>query len=308
VKQLSSATGGDAIPAEEKNKRGIPTGIVAYDRRSYGLHQGQKTTIVAHPGVGKTALSLQIAVNVAIQNIAVLFFVSEMSRDELADRQLAQLARIDGDRLKEAMTTPCLTTEEWARLYEALEIMKTAPLFIVDESELTIDDIVMRTKSFAETSLIAHGAPLGLIVIDGIQRLEPPTWMERANPEAQVKYATRKFTKLLKGMNIPGIEGAQQKNADRDNPIAKKPVQGRAAESFWIEREAANVIYLWRPDPKKKERITFVITKQRGTKSEIEIPMHFDGATQRFLDPDMTAASRDFVEGSGTQNERWWER
>jgi replicative DNA helicase len=276
-----------------KLKSGIPTGLHGYDYETGGLHSGHKTTIAALPGVGKTALALQIADHVASQNIGVLVMSNEMSRDECLERILARRARVDGRRIKAGT----LTQREWDLITVAVAEIPRLPLVIDDTDGMTIGHVVTRMRREVERFCQTHGVPLGLVVLDWIQNLTREPQDRGLKENEFIKRCTKAFKDTLKELKIPGIETAQQKPSeiDRVTKLRPKPAKGSVADSSWIEKVAENVAYLHRnpmrnvhdkivgEDPSS---LTLIMTKNRGGE-EGELQIRFAGATQQFecIDP-----------------------
>lgn len=264
-------------------KRGIPTGIRPYDEATLGLHAGQKTTIVALPRIGKTALGLQIAMNVAQLGIGVVFFSTELTRDELAERQLAYLSGVDYMRLRKARQEKILGLGEWERLTRGiggLQGMKYR-LTVYDDPAITIEEIAARVSNDAERFVTEHGVPLGLVVVDYVQRLKPSPQFERGERPKKHEYvahATVGLKQLAQKLMIPVVELAQQKNIKSEK---RRPALGDAAECMQIEREADNVVYLHRPDERDGRHVQALLVKQRAG-LETEIDLTFDGGRSRF--------------------------
>ncbi|WP_394838702.1 AAA family ATPase [Pendulispora rubella] len=282
--------------AESKRAVGIPTGFAGYDHETGGLHAGEKTTVAALPGAGKTAFALQVAANVAAQGIGVLICSNEMDRDSLLLRVLAREARVDGRRLKAGQ----LTLEEWDRVIERSTSICKLPLLIDDSDGMTIGHVVTRARQEADRMRRAHGVPLGLIVIDWVQNFCRDAETQAMKEHEVVKHSTTRFRALLKELRIPGIEVAQQKPSEVDRAIKArpKPTKGCVADSSWIEKTADVVAYLHRNPLMKDHRVvgedpnsvTLVMTKQRGG-DEGELKFRFERAFQTFVSVDMSFAS-----------------
>lgn len=276
----------------------ITTGIRAYDEHLGGLYAGQKTTIVARPRVGKTAFALQLAVNVAKQGMAVAFFSTEMEREEIADRQLAMLARIDSKRLKQARQKPLLSAEEWNRLMIVVNDEANAyKLHVFDDPGPSVDDICARAQNLAEQSVAVDGVPLGLVVVDYIQKLTPAPSVAARKKYEQIAYATERLKRLARELKVPVIELAQEKNSEKDRSGKRsRPEMGDAAESFQIERSADNVVYLYRPSERDGSDVRLACVKQRGGE-EFEEPLFFERAFSHFTAPGPSAAiSRQYID------------
>lgn len=273
-------------PAAGSRKRGIPTGIRSYDEATLGLHAGQKTTVVALPRVGKTAFGLQIAMNVAQLGIGVVFFSTELTRDELAERQLAYLSGVDYGRLRKARQEALLTPREWERISQGIGSLQGTKyrLTVYDDPAITVEEISARVTTDADRFMTEHGVPLGLVVVDYVQRLKPSPQFdrgERPKKHEYVAHATLGLKQLAQRLMIPVIELAQQKNIKSER---RPPALGDAADCMQIEREADNVVYLHRPNDRDGSYVRALLVKQRAG-LETELDMHFDGGQSRFEEP-----------------------
>jgi len=282
LKRLVREMGSPATGSSRK--RGIPTGIRPYDEATLGLHAGQKTTVVALPRVGKTAFGLQVAMNVAQQGIGVVFFSTELTRDELAERQLAYLSGVDYQRIRKARQEPLLTPREWERLTQGVASLfgeTKYRLTVYDDPAITVEEIAARVTTDAERFVTEHGVPLGLVVVDYVQRLKPSPQFDRgdrAKKHEYVAHATTGLKQLAQRLMIPVIELAQQKNIRSEK---RRPALGDAAECMQIEREADNVVYLHRPNDRDGSLVQALLVKQRAG-LETELDLRFDGGQSRF--------------------------
>ncbi len=276
--------------------RGIPTGVKPYDENLLGLFAGQKTTIVAPPRVGKTALALQIAVNVAQLGIGVAFWSTEMLRDEIGDRQLAYLASVDSRRILQAKQKPTLTAEEWRRIAMTMsEIEKVRyALHVFDDPDPSVDDIAARTKALHEQSMALNGVPLGLVIVDYVQKLKVARCVQGRQKHEQVAYSTERLKILAGELKLPVIELAQEKNreVDKAKGCRARPELGMAADCFQIERSANNVVYLWRPRERDGRHVKAVVVKQRGG-DESEFDLQFEKEFSRFSERPFSADHSD---------------
>lgn len=285
-------------------KRGLPTGIAALDETLLGLSPGQKVTLAAKPGRGKTALGLQIAMNVARQGVGVMYFSTEMSRDELAERQLALLSGVDSRQIRQQRTKPVLDRAAWKRLELGLASLLGIRyrLAIHDDSDVTPEDICARVRAKHDASLAEDGVPLGLVVVDYVQRLAPsPRFDAKRNTQKHevIGHATKMLKQLAQSLGICVLELAQQKNSTDGKGKETKPALGDVAQCFDVEREADAVLYIWRPT-NDKTAAKIIIAKQRGA-DEDEVDLTFEREFSRFRDPSPTHATspaRQYVEGA----------
>ena len=108
---------------------GVRTGFYDLDRYTAGLQKGDLIVLAARPSMGKTALALNIAEQVAVrEELPVLVFSMEMGASQLAVRMVGSLGRIDQQHLR----TGALKDDEWTRLTEAVDQLGKVSLFIDD--------------------------------------------------------------------------------------------------------------------------------------------------------------------------------
>ncbi len=299
VRQMSTAGDGKA----DKRITGIPTQIRSYDRLTLGLHAGTKTTLVALPRVGKTALALQLAMTVATQGIGVIFFSTEMTRDELAVRQLAHLSAVDSLRIKAAMQKPTLTEIEWSRLSAGLARLDGIKyrIDVHDEASVTVEEIATCVKARVDQGALIDGVPLGLVIVDYVQRLRPSKCVATRNTHDQVWHSTVALKNLAKQCKLPVLELAQQKIPETDRKTGKRhrPKLGDAAACGYIERESDDVFYLHRDDERDGRNLACIGVKVRSG-PEGEFPLTFHQEYSRFTEPgdDITSPSRQYVDQS----------
>jgi len=226
---------------------GISTGITRIDTQIGGLHPTDLVVIAARPGMGKTALGLNIAFNVANEvlngrapkdlNGPVAFFSLEMSADQLATRVLSFTAEIGGDKLLNGR----ISQEEFNRVAEMSRALATLKLFTDDTPGITVQSIRTRARRLKR----AHGG-LSLIVIDYIQLISVPGGSRNFdNRVAQVSEITRGLKMLAKELGVPVIALSQLSRAveQRDD---KKPQLADLRESGSIEQDADMVMFIYR--------------------------------------------------------------
>jgi replicative DNA helicase len=299
LKQLQAAA---HAPVEPGKRKGIMTGLEAYDRHTLGLHAGQKTTIAALPGRGKTSLALQIGVNVASSGIGVAFFCTEQTALELADKQLALLASVDSKRIAQARQSATLTAEEWQRLTKAVDSMEhlRTGLMIDDDPNITVEDVCARSKLLAEEAN-ARGAPLGLIIVDHLHRLRRSAHLKTTNRIEELAHATRTLAILAKELKLPVLEFAQERKPDKDRAgKSGRPTLGCVAWCSVVEQESHNVAYLWRPSDQDRRATKLLLVKHRSGGDEAEFDLTFEREFSRFVDTPtedflMTCPSRQYV-------------
>ncbi len=140
---------------------GVPTGFIDLDRMTAGLQPGDLIIIAGRPSMGKTALALNIAEHVAVDNgLPVAIFSMEMSSTQLAMRMLGSISRVDQHKMR----TGRLSDKEWGQLSEAMGKLHETPIYIDEAGALTALEVRARARR-----LKRQYSKLGLIVIDYLQ-------------------------------------------------------------------------------------------------------------------------------------------
>lgn len=243
---------------------GVPTGFIELDEYTAGLQKSELVVIAGRPSHGKTAFSMNIARNAAVEHgKSVAIFSLEMSFRELLLRLLAGEARVDGKKLKTGKSR----VEEWNRVLQTYHNLKTN-LYIDDTSELTILEI----RAKARRLKMDYG--IDMIVVDYLQLVRGPENSERRDLE--VAYVSRGLKALAKELDIPVIACAQLNRSIEQRGKEKRPQLADLRESGAIEQDADVVIFVHRPimgmkanpdDPdyeELKRKAEIIIGKQRN--------------------------------------------
>src|SRR5687768_8337178 len=166
---------------------GVPTGYTKLDQMTSGLQGGDLVIIAGRPSMGKTALALNIAEHVAVDNgLPVAIFSMEMSSTQLAMRMLGSIARVDQHKMR----TGRLGDKEWGDLSDAMGKLHETPLFIDEGGALTALEVRARARR-----LKRQYSKLGLIVIDYLQLMAASTQGENRATEIS-EISDRKSTRL----------------------------------------------------------------------------------------------------------------
>ncbi|MDR1476774.1 MAG: replicative DNA helicase, partial [Rickettsiales bacterium] len=225
---------------------GISTGFDVMDKKLGGLHPSDLVVIAGRPGMGKTALGLNIAFNAANEVLnkrappklsgPVAFFSLEMSSDQLAARVLSFSAEVQGHKMR----TGGITEEEFTKIAEHSRALATLPLFIDDTPDITVSGIRTRARRLKRV----HGG-LALIVIDYIQLISTPGGRKSDSRVQEVSEITRQLKVLAKELDVPVIALSQLSRLveQRDD---KRPLLSDLRESGSIEQDADIVMFVYR--------------------------------------------------------------
>ncbi len=262
---------------------GLSTGYPRLDNITSGLQKSDLIILAARPSMGKTALALNIARNVAVEERKpVAVFSLEMSNEQLSMRLLTSEARIDSNRLR----TGFISQEDWQIATDAAGVLSELPIFIDDAPNITVMEIRAKARK-----LYKKHNELGLIIIDYLQLMKPPFRSDRRDLE--IAEISRSLKALAKELNVP-VMALSQLNRVLEQRSDKRPMLSDLRESGALEQDADIVAFIYRdevynkaPDNPKKGKAEVIVSKNR-TGSTGTALMHFIGAYTRFeeLAPD----------------------
>jgi replicative DNA helicase len=235
---------------------GTPMGFADLDEILNGLQPSTLNIIGARPSMGKTALALCIATNVAkTTRLPVLFFALEMGHLELAQRVLSLEAKVDSKKLR----TGRLEQSDWSRISNAIGRLEV-DLLIDDNPNVT----VMEIRAKARRIKARHGG-LGLIVLDYLQ-LMSGTGAE--NRQLEISEISRGLKILARELEVP-ILALSQLSRNLESRADKRPMLADLRESGSIEQDADVVMFIYRdevynPDTPDKALAEILVSKHRS--------------------------------------------
>jgi len=216
---------------------GVPSGFRDLDRNTSGFQEGNLIIIAARPGMGKSALGLGMAANVAVQHgTPVALFTLEMSKAEVTQRLMCAEAKVELHRLR----TGRLASEDWPRLTAACDRLAKAPVYVDDTGSITMMEIRSKARR-----LKSKHPDLGLILIDYLQLMTSGT-----NPEnrvQEVSQISRALKVLARDLDVPIIAMSQLSRAVEQRHD-KRPILSDLRESGSIEQDADIVCFIYRDD------------------------------------------------------------
>jgi replicative DNA helicase len=239
---------------------GVPTGYLKIDEMTSGLQSGDLVIVAARPSMGKTALALNIAEHVAVDNgLPVAIFSMEMSATQLAMRMLGSIARVDQHKMR----TGRLNDKEWSDLSEAMGKLHETPIYIDEGGALTALEVRARARR-----LKRQYSKLGLIVIDYLQLMSSTAQGE--NRATEISEISRSLKAMAKELDVPVIALSQLNRAVDQRPD-RRPVMSDLRESGAIEQDADVIMFIYRevvykPDLPDEQRglAEVIIGKQRN--------------------------------------------
>lgn len=239
---------------------GVPSGFADLDSMTSGLQPGDLVIVAGRPSMGKTAFSLNMAENVALDTgLPVAVFSMEMAATQLAMRMIGSVGRLDQHRMR----TGRLEDEDWVRLTTALGRLNDAPIFIDEGAGLTSFDLRARARR-----LHRQCGKLGLIVVDYLQLMSAPANRQGENRATEISEISRSLKSLAKELDVPVIALSQLNRSVEQRPD-KRPVMSDLRESGAIEQDADVILFIYRdevynPDSPDKGTAEIIIAKQRN--------------------------------------------
>jgi replicative DNA helicase len=219
---------------------GIPTKLRDLDFVMGGFHPNDLTVIAARPGMGKTSLALQFAVEVARQGKGAIFFSLEMPEEQIGNRVLSMESRVPVQCVRTGKFSP----GDWSRFLSTAGDVGPLPIFVVDQADTPL--AAMRTiVRRAQTELANKDVSLGLVIIDYLQLMTGRPG--KHSRDEVVSEITRGLKSMAKESNVAVI-ALSQLNRDVEKRADKHPLLSDLRESGAIEQDADNVLFIYRDD------------------------------------------------------------
>lgn len=223
---------------------GIPSGFDKLDKLTSGWQESDLIIVAARPGMGKTALTLSMAKNIAVdQGIPVAFFSLEMASVQLITRLISSETGLSSEKLR----TGRLEKHEWEQLNVRVKKLEGAPLYIDDTPSLSIFDLRAKARRLASQ----YG--IKMVVIDYLQLMTAGGSHKGGNREQEISMISRNLKALAKELNVPVIALSQLSRAVETRGGSKRPLLSDLRESGAIEQDADIVSFIYRPEYYKIE-------------------------------------------------------
>jgi replicative DNA helicase len=253
----------EKIFSEGRRITGLATGYSGLDNETAGLQPSELIILAARPSMGKTALALNIAENVALrQREPVAIFSLEMSKESLLLRLLASHARVDAHKFR----TGHMNRDDWGHVTKSLAELGEAPIWIDDSASSTVLEMGAKARR------LKRDRGLSLVVVDYIQLVVPSTNRRNSNRQEEVSSISRSLKALAKELKVPVVVLSQLTRApERED---RKPQLADLRESGAIEQDADVVLFINRPNFYKTD-----MAEEDRAKAEIIIAKQRNGPT-----------------------------
>ena len=240
---------------------GAPSGFRDLDRLTSGFQPGNLIIVAARPSMGKSALGLCVAANLALRNdIPVALFTLEMSKSEVTQRLLCSEAKVESQRLRNGK----LAQDDWPRLVAAGDKLMKAPIYVDDTGSITMMEIRSKARR-----LKTREPKLGLIIVDYLQLMTSGTSAE--NRVQEVSQISRNLKVLARDLDVPILAMSQLSRAVEQRHD-KRPILSDLRESGSIEQDADLVMFVYRDEYYNED------SDQQGL-AEIILSKHRNGPT-----------------------------
>ncbi|MBW2574318.1 MAG: replicative DNA helicase [Deltaproteobacteria bacterium] len=238
---------------------GVATGFTKLDELTAGFQKSDLVILAGRPGMGKTALGLNIAKNAAVDaNIPVAIFSLEMSKEQLSFRMLSSEARIDSSRLRRGF----ISQDDWIKITDSAGVLSQAPIFIDDSPNITALEIRAKSRR------LKMEKDIGLIIVDYLQLMKGRASAERRDLE--ISEISRSLKALAKELDLP-VVALSQLNRKLEERSDKRPQLSDLRESGALEQDADVVAFLYRDElynrdenNPNKGKAELIVSKQRN--------------------------------------------
>lgn len=276
----------DDIQKTQKGEgpKGVPTGYESLDKISRGWQPGNLIVIGARPGIGKTALALNLAANAAIEgNTPVAFFSLEMTKEEIIKRLIEAQTGITGAKITGAEK---MSGDDWQMLERGILGLSKADFYIDETPSLPTTEFKAKAKHLVDTKGV------GIIFIDYLQIMTHPGAATRFDEVSQISHILKAMAKEL-GVPIVALAQLNRNLLQRAGGLGR-PMLSDIKESGAIEQDADIVMFLHRPDalgleedPSMRGSAEVIVAKNRNG-AITTIPMSYKESIVRFVEMNET--------------------
>ncbi|PKP23881.1 MAG: replicative DNA helicase [Bacteroidetes bacterium HGW-Bacteroidetes-22] len=246
---------------------GVPSGFTDLDRITSGWQKTDLIVLAARPGMGKTAFTLTMARNMAVEHKRpVAVFSLEMGAVQLVTRLVASESQLPADKLRKGD----LKDYEWEQLHARIASLEEAPIFIDDTPALSVFELRAKCRRLKEQYNIE------MVMIDYIQLMTIGGGETKGNREQEISTISRSLKALAKELNLPVIVLSQLNRSVETRTGTKRPMLSDLRESGAIEQDADIVMFIYRPEYYKIDQ--YEDGSSTMGKGDIIIAKHRNGA------------------------------
>ena len=261
---------------------GYASGIAAMDEILGGYQPTDLIYLAGRPGMGKTAMALSLAYNMASNGTPVAFFSLEMGKQQLFYRLASFATHLPATQLFKGK----LTTEELKTYYARIEALNNLPIFVDDAGGLTITELRGKVK------MLKHKKNVGVVFVDYVQLISgtPPNKRATYNREQELSHVSRQLKQLAKECNVAMVVLSQLSRGVEARQD-KRPLLSDLRETGSLEQDADVVAFLYRPEYYGINQMEggqttaglaeFIVAKQRNGRTGI-VPVMFEAERMQY--------------------------
>jgi replicative DNA helicase len=240
---------------------GTPSGFRDLDRLTAGFQPGNLVIVAARPSMGKSALGLCMAANLAVRaEVPTAIFTLEMSKSEVTQRLMCSEAKVESQKLR----TGKLGADDWPRLTAACDKLAKAPIYVDDTGSITMMEIRSKARR-----LKSKEPTLGLVVVDYMQLMT--TGQTAENRVQEVSQISRQLKVLARDLDVPILAMSQLSRAVEQRHD-KRPILSDLRESGSLEQDSDLVFFIYRDEYYNED------SDQQGL-AEVHLAKHRNGPT-----------------------------
>ena len=255
---------------------GFDTGFPTLNQYTQGFQPGQLIILAARPAMGKSAMALNLAMNVStINDVNVAIFSLEMSNEQLVQRMVAATGSIKLGMIQSGH----MDRNSWARFSPMLERVANMKIFFDDSSDSTIESIRAKCRKLKQEN------GLGMIVIDYLQLIDYDDESDKMSQVQKITIISRSLKLMARELEVPIIVLSQLSRGveQRDD---KRPIMSDLRDSGSIEQDADMVLLLYRDEyynkaSTRKGEADLILGKNRSGQTG-EIAMIWTGEYMKF--------------------------
>lgn len=247
----------DKLYQRKEHVTGVATGFERFDHMTSGLQKSDLIIIAGRPSMGKSALAISMAENASLNSqTGVAFFSLEMSKEQLVQRMLCSLARVDAHKVRSGFLSP----SDWPKLTAAASKLSQAKIFIDDTPAISILELRAKARR------LKANYNIDLIVLDYLQLMR--STMRSESRQQEISEISRSLKSLARELNVPLIALSQLSRAVESRQD-HRPQLSDLRESGAIEQDADVVVLLvreeyYQPTEENKGIADVIMAKQRN--------------------------------------------
>lgn len=265
----------------KKEQRTIKTGFAGMDRALGGLKPGTLTVVAARPGVGKSALVINIATQSAVNyGTSVAFFSLEMSKKEIGNRILSSRSSVSTDALQNAK----LDASDFEKIGEAIIDLSPAPFYIDDRSGINTIEMMAKCRQLKNQN------KLDLVIVDYLQLMSSAI-NRGGNRQQEISEISRSLKIMAKDLDVPLI-ALSQLSRGAEYREDRRPQLSDLRDSGAIEQDADVVLFIYREkyydsgqERMEIEDAEIIISKNRQGPTRT-VPLKWWAKRTLFFEPD----------------------